>query len=57
LNRTSNFASKIKILRFPAIEPVKIADALGSRRTDTNRDLAATRSTCLPQLRDLCIEF
>jgi hypothetical protein len=28
LNRTSNFANKIKIFRFPASELVKITDAL-----------------------------
>jgi len=27
LNRTSNFANEIKVLRFPATEPVKIVNA------------------------------
>jgi hypothetical protein len=44
LNRKSSYAAEIKVLRFPVPEPMKIADALDSRQTYTNR--AAIRSTC-----------
>jgi|HubBroStandDraft_4_1064222.scaffolds.fasta_scaffold66384_3 hypothetical protein len=40
------FGGEIKVLRFQATEPMKIADALDSWRTDTNHDFAAIRCTC-----------
>jgi len=57
LNRKSGFAGEINVFGFPATEPVKIADAPGSRRTDKNRDLATTRARATPHRGDLRIEF